>query len=36
MYTEEGNIIMDRLWDETINELDFPEVHKALGTSVLA
>jgi hypothetical protein len=30
MYTEEGNKFMDRLWNETIKELDFPEVREAL------
>jgi hypothetical protein len=30
MYTKEGNEFMDRLWTETLKELDFPEVHEAL------
>ncbi len=30
MYTEEGNKFMDRLWNETIEEFDFPEVHEVL------
>ena len=32
MYTEEGNRFMDRLWNETVKELDFPEVREALGS----
>lgn len=30
MYTEEGKKFMDRLWNETIKELDFPEVREVL------
>ncbi|KAI8669635.1 hypothetical protein NCS57_00778900 [Fusarium keratoplasticum] len=30
MYTEEGKRFMDRLWKESIEELDFPEVRDAL------
>lgn len=33
MYTEEGNKFMDRLWDETVKQLDFPEVREALELS---
>ncbi|KAH6655157.1 hypothetical protein BKA67DRAFT_227782 [Truncatella angustata] len=29
-YTEAGDIFMDRLWDETVKELDFPEIGEAL------
>ncbi|KAH8886446.1 short-chain dehydrogenase [Thozetella sp. PMI_491] len=30
MHTREGEVIMDRLWDETLQELDFPEVSDIL------
>ena len=30
MYTKEGNVFMDRLWNETIEELDFPEVRESI------
>lgn len=30
MYNEEGERFMNRLWNETIKELDFPEVRKVL------
>lgn len=30
MYTEEGKRFMDRLWKESVEELDFPEVRDAL------
>jgi hypothetical protein len=30
MYTKEGGKYMNRLWTETLEELDFPEVRKAL------
>ncbi|CAG9990425.1 unnamed protein product [Clonostachys byssicola] len=30
MYTEEGKAFMDKLWKETVAELDFPEVREVL------
>lgn len=30
MYTNEGKKYMDRLWDSTLEELDSPEVRKAM------
>ncbi|KAH8655880.1 hypothetical protein BX600DRAFT_401858 [Xylariales sp. PMI_506] len=30
MYTKEADIFMDRLWEESMKELDFPEVTEAL------
>ncbi|KAK9413394.1 putative short-chain dehydrogenase reductase family protein [Seiridium unicorne] len=30
MYTEEGNKFMDRLWNETVQELDFPELRQSM------
>lgn len=30
MYTEEGKDFMDKLWKESLEELDFPEVREAL------
>lgn len=34
MYTDEGNKFIDRLWNETIAELDFPEVQEVLNPTV--
>lgn len=30
MYTEEGKVFMEKLWKETVTELDFPEVREVL------
>jgi hypothetical protein len=30
MYTKQGNRFMYRLWNETLKELDFPEVRDVL------
>lgn len=31
MYTAEGKVAMDRLWDETLEELDFAGVKSILA-----
>jgi hypothetical protein len=32
MYTEEGSNFMDRLWNETLKELDFPEIREVMAS----
>jgi hypothetical protein len=32
MYTEEGRKFTERLWNETLKELDFPEVQEVMAT----